>query len=82
MASVRVGVRRARFVVLAGVVGVVASLVSPTDAQAFYKSTLMGDPVEITGTTIKLSSSDGDLFDWTYSWDQWENLSVKTADAS
>jgi D-alanyl-D-alanine carboxypeptidase len=34
MASVRVGVRRARFVVLAGVVGVVASFVTPTDAQA------------------------------------------------
>ena len=54
---------------------------SLADAQAFYQSTLMGDPVEITGTTINLSASDGDLFDWTYSWDQWENLSVKTADA-
>src|SRR3954466_14953872 len=34
MASVRVSVRRARFIVLAGVVGVAASLMTPTDAQA------------------------------------------------
>ncbi len=52
---------------------------SLADAEAFYKSALLGDPVEITGTSINLSSSDGDLFDWTYSWSQWENLSVQTA---
>ena len=55
---------------------------SLADAEAFYKSTLLGDPVEVTGTTINLSASDGDLFDWTYSWSQWQDLSVKTADAS
>src|ERR1700712_1232325 len=52
---------------------------SPANAQAFYKSTLLGDPVEVTGTSIQLSSSDGDMFDWTYSWNTWKNLSVKTA---
>jgi len=50
---------------------------SLADAQAFYKSTLLGDPVEVTGTSIQLSSSDGDLFDWTYSWNTWKNLAVK-----
>jgi len=50
---------------------------SAKDAEAYFKSALMGDPVEVTGTSIQLGSSDGDLFDWTYSWDQWKNLSVK-----
>jgi lipoprotein-anchoring transpeptidase ErfK/SrfK len=52
---------------------------SPANAQAFYKSTLLGDPVEVTGTSIQLSSSDGDMFDWTYSWSTWKNLSVKSS---
>jgi lipoprotein-anchoring transpeptidase ErfK/SrfK len=51
---------------------------SLANAEAYYKSTLLGDPVEVTGTTIDLSASDGDLFDWTYSWAQWKNLSVKS----
>ena len=51
---------------------------SLADAEAYYKSALLGDPVEVTGTTIDLSASDGDLFDWTYSWAQWKNLSVKS----
>ncbi len=52
---------------------------SLADAEAFYKSSLLGDPVEVTGTTINLSSADGDLFDWTYSWPQWKNLSVTSS---
>ena len=51
---------------------------SLASAEAYYKSTLLGDPVEVTGTSIDLSASDGDMFDWTYSWNTWKNLSVKT----
>ena len=51
---------------------------SLASAEAYYKSALLGDPVEVTGTTINLSASDGDLFDWTYSWDTWNNLAVKS----
>ncbi len=51
---------------------------SLANAEAYFKSALLGDPVEVTGTTIDLSASDGDLFDWTYSWPQWKNLAVKT----
>lgn len=52
---------------------------SLANAEAYFKSALLGDPVEVTGTTIDLSASDGDLFDWTYSWSQWKDLSVKTS---
>ena len=51
---------------------------SLADAEAYFKSALLGDPVEVTGTSINLSASDGDLFDWTYSWSEWKNLSVKS----
>ncbi len=52
---------------------------SPAGAEAYYTSALLGDPVEATGTTIDLSASDGDLFDWTYSWDIWKNLAVRSS---
>ncbi|MET3803704.1 lipoprotein-anchoring transpeptidase ErfK/SrfK [Nakamurella sp. UYEF19] len=55
---------------------------SLANAEAYFKSTLLGDPVEVTGTSINLSASDGDLFDWTYSWSQWKNLAVKTGDTA
>jgi len=51
---------------------------SLADAKAYYQSALLGDPVEVTGTSIGLSAEDGDLFDWTYSWSEWKNLAIKT----
>ena len=46
------------------------------DAKSFYDSALYGDPVEVTGTPVKLAARDGDIWDWTLSWDQWKNLSA------
>ena len=54
---------------------------SPANAQAYYKSALLGDPVEVTGTSVNLSAADGDLFDWTYPWAEWNHLSVPVASA-
>jgi len=51
---------------------------SPASAAAYYKSTLLGDPVEVTGTKINLSPADGDLFDWAYTWPQWNTMAVKS----
>jgi len=45
-------------------------------AQQFMESSLYGDPVEVTGTDVPLSASDGDVYDWTYSWDQWQTFSA------
>ncbi len=50
---------------------------SAASAAAYYKSTLLGDPVEVTGTKINLSPADGDLFDWAYTWPQWSTMAVK-----
>jgi lipoprotein-anchoring transpeptidase ErfK/SrfK len=47
-----------------------------TNAKLFYDQTMYGDPVEITGSSIPLSESDGDIRDWSISWDKWQTLSA------
>ncbi|MEJ8281152.1 L,D-transpeptidase [Pseudonocardia spirodelae] len=49
---------------------------SVDNAKAYYDSVLYGDPVEVTGTPVQLSARDGDLWDWTLSWDRWKALSA------
>jgi lipoprotein-anchoring transpeptidase ErfK/SrfK len=45
-------------------------------AKEYYETALYGDPVEVTGTPVDLSAQDGDIWDWTLSWDQWSALSA------
>lgn len=49
---------------------------SAESAEAYYASAMIGDPVIVTGTSVQLSADDGDIYDWTYSWDQWRGLSA------
>ncbi|OZM84024.1 Ig-like domain-containing protein [Pseudonocardia sp. MH-G8] len=49
---------------------------SPEDAKAYYDTALYGDPVEVTGTGVDLSPRDGDIWDWTLSWEDWKGLSA------
>jgi lipoprotein-anchoring transpeptidase ErfK/SrfK len=49
---------------------------SVDNAKAFYDSALYGDPVEVTNTPVQLSPKDGDIWDWTLSWDRWKALSA------
>jgi lipoprotein-anchoring transpeptidase ErfK/SrfK len=49
---------------------------STANALWYYKSVLPGDPVQITGSPIKLGPSDGDYYDWTMSWAQWQARSA------
>jgi lipoprotein-anchoring transpeptidase ErfK/SrfK len=44
---------------------------APAAAKEYYDSVLIGDPVEITGSTQQLSAKDGDYYDWAISWDKW-----------
>jgi lipoprotein-anchoring transpeptidase ErfK/SrfK len=48
------------------------------NAKAYYDTAMYGDPVEVTGTGVQLGPQDGDIADWTYSWDQWKGLSALT----
>jgi lipoprotein-anchoring transpeptidase ErfK/SrfK len=44
---------------------------SPANAAAVFDTVLLGDPVEIVGTSRQLASRDGDYYDWTIPWDIW-----------
>jgi lipoprotein-anchoring transpeptidase ErfK/SrfK len=46
------------------------------NAKAYYDTALYGDPVEVTGTPVAMSARDGDIWDWTLSWEQWQELSA------
>lgn len=47
-----------------------------SNAKAFYDQTMYGDPVEITNSSIPMSQSDGDVYDWSIPWDKWQTLSA------
>ena len=49
---------------------------SAESAQACFESAIYGDPVKVTGTSLKLSADDGDICDWALSWDQWQALAA------
>jgi lipoprotein-anchoring transpeptidase ErfK/SrfK len=49
---------------------------STENAKSYYDSAIYGDPVEVTGTQVPLSARDGDIWDWTLSWEQWKGLSA------
>lgn len=49
---------------------------SDANAIAYYNSILPGDPVEVTGSSVQLGASDGDYYDWTLSWAQWQAKSA------
>jgi lipoprotein-anchoring transpeptidase ErfK/SrfK len=46
------------------------------NSQQYFNSAIYGDPVEVTGTSIELSYSDGDIWDWAVSWDEWVSMSA------
>jgi lipoprotein-anchoring transpeptidase ErfK/SrfK len=49
---------------------------STADAKAYYDSAMYGDPVEVTGSGVKLSARDGDIWVWTMDWTTWRRLSA------
>ncbi|HEU0190305.1 MAG TPA: Ig-like domain-containing protein, partial [Mycobacterium sp.] len=52
---------------------------STEDAEQYYYSAIYGDPVEVTGSSIELSYSDGDIWDWAVDWDTWRSMSALPA---
>ncbi|MGZ4525145.1 MAG: L,D-transpeptidase [Mycobacterium sp.] len=49
---------------------------STGDAEQYFQSAIYGDPVEVTGSSIQLSYSDGDMWDWAVDWDTWVAMSA------
>jgi lipoprotein-anchoring transpeptidase ErfK/SrfK len=44
---------------------------SGANAKIFYDLTMIGDPVEVVGSSIPLQASDGDYYDWAFDWAAW-----------
>ncbi|MEU6261794.1 L,D-transpeptidase [Saccharopolyspora shandongensis] len=49
---------------------------STADGKHYFDSALYGDPVEVTNSSVELSSVDGDIYDWAISWDAWRGMSA------
>lgn len=52
---------------------------SNSDAAEYFPTAMYGDPVEVTGSSIQLSYSDGDIWDWAVDWDTWVSMSALPA---
>jgi lipoprotein-anchoring transpeptidase ErfK/SrfK len=49
---------------------------SAENAEEYFNSAIYGDPVEVTNTSVPLSSDDGDLYDWAIPWDEWVTMAT------
>jgi lipoprotein-anchoring transpeptidase ErfK/SrfK len=45
-------------------------------AKEYFDMALYGDPVEITGSSVDLTTEHSDISDWVYSWEDWQELSA------
>jgi lipoprotein-anchoring transpeptidase ErfK/SrfK len=52
---------------------------STENAAEYYPTAIYGDPVEVTGSSIQLSYSDGDIWDWAVDWNTWVSMSALPA---
>jgi len=52
---------------------------STENAAEYYPTAIYGDPVEVTGSSIQLSYSDGDIWDWAVDWNTWVAMSALPA---
>jgi lipoprotein-anchoring transpeptidase ErfK/SrfK len=46
-----------------------------SDAKSYFDSALIGDPVEVTGSSANFPTTS-DVFDWLIPWGQWQSMSA------
>jgi hypothetical protein len=44
---------------------------TPKRAKWFFNFSRIGDVVQVVGTPVQLTPADGDIYDWTISWEAW-----------
>ncbi|WP_158607495.1 L,D-transpeptidase [Flexivirga caeni] len=49
---------------------------STPHAKAYYQSAIYGDPIEVSGTKVKLADTRTKLYDWALTWKQWTAMSA------
>jgi hypothetical protein len=50
---------------------------STANAKQYFDSAIFGDPVEVTRSNVAMSAADGDIYDWSVSWDKWVSMSAR-----
>jgi lipoprotein-anchoring transpeptidase ErfK/SrfK len=50
---------------------------STQDAEAYFNTALFGDPVEVTGSPVPMPRTD--IYDWSLTWPEWQQLSALPA---
>ena len=50
---------------------------STANAKQYFDSAIFGDPVEVTRSNVVMSAADGDIYDWSVSWDKWVSMSAR-----
>ncbi|WGW10505.1 Ig-like domain-containing protein [Saxibacter everestensis] len=53
---------------------------STANAKKYFKMAMYGDPVEVSGTKVRLADERTDIYDWALSWKKWKKLSALTDD--
>lgn len=51
---------------------------SGANAKTFFDLTMIGDPVEVAGSSQPLQAADGDYYDWAFDWNTWASKSAAT----
>jgi lipoprotein-anchoring transpeptidase ErfK/SrfK len=49
---------------------------STANARQYFDTAMFGDPVEVTNSPTPLTAADGDIYDWTVSWEDWRAMSA------
>ncbi|MGH8526894.1 MAG: L,D-transpeptidase, partial [Gammaproteobacteria bacterium] len=49
---------------------------STANARQYFDTAIFGDPVEVTNSPTPLTAADGDIYDWTVSWEDWRAMSA------
>jgi lipoprotein-anchoring transpeptidase ErfK/SrfK len=49
---------------------------SPADAKTFFELTMIGDPVEVLNSSVRLGPADHDYYDWALDWATWTSKSA------
>ncbi|WP_051266311.1 L,D-transpeptidase [Nakamurella lactea] len=52
---------------------------SDVNAKAYFEKAMYGDPVVITGTSVQLGPSDGDIYDWAIPFSEWHSLNTASS---
>ena len=70
--AIKRGYNRGNYIVGAHTPPAYAATLKDTVRDSTAEAGLQRDPVEVSGSSQRLGASDGDYYDWTLTWAQWQ----------